>query len=271
MTSGTAKPFRVIQITDTHLSLPENGTLLGMDTTQSLKLVLDLVREEQHHIDLILVTGDLSQDGSLVSYERLAQMLSEFSVPYYCLPGNHDDNQVLSQAFSRQCLQKQVILDNWQIVLLDSSVPLKVHGFLEDSELDFLQSCLDSKAELNTLISLHHHPIDMGCRWIDNIGVRNADQFMSLIREHQDVHQNQIRCILWGHVHQEVDVERFGLRMLATPSTCVQFTPKSPEFKVDTLGPGYRWIELYENGQVKSGVSRVNGVDFQIDYSVKGY
>ena len=38
-----------------------------------------------------------------------------------------------------------------------------------------------------------------------------------------------------GHVHQESDAVMSGIRMLTTPSTCVQFAPGSEDFALDDL------------------------------------
>ncbi|MNE97422.1 3',5'-cyclic adenosine monophosphate phosphodiesterase CpdA [compost metagenome] len=51
----------------------------------------------------------------------------------------------------------------------------------------------------------------------------------------------------------------------------MQFTPGSEDFAVDTRSPGYRWLRLLADGRVETGVSRVTGIDFEVDYSVKGY
>ena len=87
----TRRPLRLVQITDTHLNEPEDGHLLGMQTLHSLRCVLELVREERHQIDAFLVTGDLSQDGSLEAYHHLQRELTPFSCPSFWLAGNHDD------------------------------------------------------------------------------------------------------------------------------------------------------------------------------------
>ena len=65
--------------------------------------------------------------------------------------------------------------------------------------------------------------------------------------------------------------QRGGIRLLASPSTCVQFAPGSEEFQVDTTAPGYRWLRLHADGRLETGVSRVTGIHFEVDYSVKGY
>ena len=59
--------------------------------------------------------------------------------------------------------------------------------------------------------------------------------------------------------------------MLSTPSTCVQFEPESDEFSVEKIPPGYRWMQLNPDGSIDTRVSRVEGIDFEIDWSVKGY
>ena len=64
---------------------------------------------------------------------------------------------------------------------------------------------------------------------------------------------------------------RKGVSLLASPSTCVQFAPGSEEFKVGNESPGYRWLQLYPDGRLETGVSRVTGIEFVIDYTVKGY
>src|SRR5690606_20318060 len=115
-------------------------------------------------------------------------------------------------------------------------------------------------------ICFHHHPLSMGSRWIDTIGLHNADELLAIVRRH-----NNVRCVLWGHVHQESDQIIDGVRYLSTPSTCVQFMPGSDDFAIDTLAPGYRWLDLHPDGRVDTGVSRVEDIAFDIDYSVKGY
>ena len=47
------------------------------------------------------------------------------------------------------------------------------------------------------------------------------------------------------------------MRWLGTPSTCIQFAPGSAEFALDEQMPGYRWLHLYDEGQLDTGVSRV--------------
>ena len=259
--------MRLIQITDTHLSEPENGHLLGMQTLHSLVCVLDLVQKNHTRVDAMLVTGDLSQDGSLQSYQRLHDALDTLPYPAFWLPGNHDEPDAMSQVAAGTPHQERVVRNaHWQIVLLNSRVTGKVYGFLEASELQLLRDALASADGRYTLVCFHHHPVDMQSRWIDNIGIRNADELFAIVD-----HDPQVRVLLWGHVHQESDHQRGAMRLLSTPSTCVQFEPHSEDFSVDSMAPGYRWLDLHEDGSVTTGVNRVCDIAFEVDYSVKGY
>ena len=80
---------RLLQITDTHLFASAEGRLLAVPTAQSLAAVLERVQANEHPFDLILATGDLSQDHSPESYQRFASMMAPLARPIYWLPGIH--------------------------------------------------------------------------------------------------------------------------------------------------------------------------------------
>jgi Icc protein len=58
---------------------------------------------------------------------------------------------------------------------------------------------------------------------------------------------------------------------LGSPSTCIQFHPVSHEFKLDDCNPGYRWLELATNGELRTGIKRVADKHYQIDFTGIGY
>jgi Icc protein len=68
-----------------------------------------------------------------------------------------------------------------------------------------------------------------------------------------DAHDN-VRGVVWGHVHQASDRSRGPVRLLSTPSTCAQFLPNSEFFALDERPPGLRWIQLFPNGEIQSRI-----------------
>ena len=93
-------PLLIAQITDIHLFADENQELLGLATTQSFQAVLERL-SLQPQLDLLLLTGDLAQDGKPESYQHVQNLLSPFCIPTYWLPGNHDCLPAMEQVLNR--------------------------------------------------------------------------------------------------------------------------------------------------------------------------
>ena len=259
--------LRVIQVSDCHLFKSEEGRLLGLNTTFSLDRVLDLVRAEQPAIDLILATGDLSQDGSPESYRRFHERIGCFGAPVYWLPGNHDLSDVMRGEKAVGEMSPCVVdAGGWRLVLLDSTIRGKVPGRVSAEELEFLRDALASAGDRHVLVALHHQPVPVGAAWLDEQKVGNGEELLAVLDTCPG-----LRAVIWGHVHQDFRTERNGVRFMSVPSTCVQFEPGSVDFAIDRQNPGYRWLDLHPDGRVDTGVSRVTGITFEIDYRIKGY
>ena len=133
------QPLRVVQLSDFHLFADTQGKLLGLNTQASLETVLERVRVEQPDMDLIIATGDLSQDGSLDSYHRLITLLDGFRVPVYWLEGNHDKPAPMIHALRQQkhrvspCVAE---LGAWTLIMLDSTIPGDVPGAIANPDAD---------------------------------------------------------------------------------------------------------------------------------------
>ena len=257
----------LVQLSDSHLFAAADGKLLGMNTHDSLQRVIERVLDEQPQIDLILASGDLSQDGSLASYQRFRQLHEQIPAPARWFAGNHDELPAMHTACADSDLLQPIIdLGHWRIILLDTSIPGAVPGYCSAEQLALLEQALQTAGERHVLVSFHHHPVSIGCRWMEPIGIRNPEALFAVIDRYA-----QVRALLWGHIHQEFDQLRNGVRLLASPSTCVQFAPGSEEFQVDQEAPGYRWLRLHADGRLDTAVSRVVGIHFDVDYSIKGY
>jgi Icc protein len=250
-------PALIVQVTDPHL-LQTSGVLLGVDTEASLRAVLQQVARDQGRPDLLLATGDLSQDGTPQSYRRFASMVRELQVPVRCLPGNHDAPGVLKdelQAWTAPVTDVR----GWRIVLLDSTVPGSNAGHLARSQLDLLDHALSECGGRPALVALHHNVAPASVEWHDSMMLDNApDLFRRLGR------WTHVRVLLWGHVHQEFDRRRGSMRMLATPSTCFQFAIRDGRHGLDDSPPGYRWLKLYRDGSLATGVRRLDPRAWQI-------
>ncbi len=265
-------PAHVLHITDTHLFARRDGRLLGMNTYDSLAAVL--ADAAQSAPDAVLATGDLAQDGAAAAYAHLTEALATFAAaceappPVYWLPGNHDAPSVMSATLVNPPLrpEREALIGNWYVILLDSTVAGEVGGWLSDAELARLDAGLATHADRPALVCLHHNPVSVGAQWMSDIGLANAAAFFETLDRRASV-----RAVLWGHVHQEMDTERRGARLMASPSTCIQFKPKMAEFSLDQRAPGYRRLWLYPDGRLETEVFRVERFAGRADPDATGY
>jgi Icc protein len=259
--------LRFVQFTDTHLFADDKGKLLGLETARSLSSVVNDIRRLPPQ-DFMLATGDLAQDASEEAYRRLMSLTDPLATPIFWVPGNHDDVRQMQRLLMGKYWhpQKHLLGEHWQIILLNSAVPGKVHGQFSDDELARLERLLREHPGHHTLLVLHHQPVPVGCRWLDGIGLKNSAALFALLARYPNV-----KGILWGHVHQEFDKQLSGMRLMATPSTCVQFEPGAEDFSAGRQEPGYRQVELHPDGSIHSRVHRSEAFSFTVDYSIKGY
>jgi len=260
--------IKVLQITDTHLFAGSDGQLLGLNTQQSLDLVLADARQRHLPADLVLATGDLVHDGSAEAYRRFFSRMNSLDVPVYCLPGNHDESTTLQKIGNNAHCRyvSSAVHGDWHFVMLDSTIPGSEGGHLADPALGQLEQLLAAQPDTHTLVCLHHQPVAMGSQWLDTMQIDNPQDFFAIIDRHP-----QVRGIVWGHVHQAFDASHGAVRLMATPSTCIQFKPYSSGFALDYNPPGYRWLALHPDGSIETGIERVNGIPNTIDFAANGY
>jgi len=247
--------LKILQFTDTHIFVDSSQRFDGIDTLESLKRVIELARCNHWPPDIIVLTGDLVHDSLPDAYRRVLSALNEIEVPVYCIPGNHDDPVLMQKVLccGKVAMTKQIVLQNWQLVLLNTYIPNTHSGLLAESEKEFLDACLKNHREKYAMICLHHHPVSIGSPWMDAMALQNPGELFAILERH-----DQVKSIIWGHIHQRFEQQKNGIRLLGSPSTCVQFKPKTDSYVRDDLEAGYRWLELCDDGMIHTGISRLS-------------
>ena len=261
----STEKLQVLQVTDTHLFGSAQAALMGVNTLHTFDSVLNVIRNNFNHADSMVITGDLSQDGSPESYHFLKDRLATLNMPNYWLCGNHDQPELM-HSINPDAMQKVVSLGSWQIILLNSHVANEVHGYLSPTELNLLNQALTNNPDKHSLIALHHHPTAINSQWMDDIKLHNTNDLGDILEQH-----NNIKGIIHGHIHQDIEYSFCGIPVMATPSTCVQFAPKSDRFRVDAIQPGFRVLDLYIDGTFDNQVIRVRDIPSDIDLHSSGY
>ena len=263
-----AMPLRMLQITDTHLYADPNGRLLGQNTRHTFELVLDLARKRFWPPDVILLTGDLVHDALPDAYQYLKRQFDGLGVPYFSVPGNHDCPNLISSTLETESDHsvRSIQQQGWNLVLVDSTMASAEGGHLGYSRLAGLEHELSDHPDLPTLIGMHHHPAPTGSAWIDSMALDNPDELFAITDRHP-----QVRGLLCGHIHQAFSARRGELILLGSPSTCIQFLPGSEGFAIDALTPGFRWLELFPDGRINTGIERLAAYPDPLQFMNHGY
>ena len=253
--------FRFVHLTDTHIMRgsiwkPRHGNF-EFDTDGSLREVVAAVRALDPAPAFAVLGGDLAspdiaaRDRVLTSseyepsYVRLAEILGDLPCPVRFLLGNHDDRVAFNRVLRRDAPAPDAPHyysfdhDGYHFVALDSHEPGQASGRLDAAQLAWLRADLAEHRGRPTLAFVHHHPWPLGLRWIDTMPLRNGDELMAALREHPD-----LRWLICGHVHLDQAIQRGGLTMLTTPSTCVQLSRVSQDGQILPGPPGFRIVDV---------------------------
>jgi Icc protein len=198
---------------------------------------------------MVAMTGDLIQDDSREAYERFCESMLPLGLPVYCVPGNHDIRDMMKDALARPGFYycESIMNGNWLIAGIDSCLSDDAAGRVDDQEMERLESLLDETSAEHVLICLHHPPLPVGSKWLDQVGLRNGEEFLRLIAR-----TGKVRAAIFGHVHQVFEGLYESIQIIGTPSTCRQFKVASDEFALDDNPPAYRRISLHADGSVEN-------------------
>jgi Icc protein len=144
----------------------------------------------------------------------------------------------------------------WTIVLLDTwfAESDDGEGRLGPEALAALDDALSRSRDRHVLVLMHHPPILMEAAGLDALGLLDAAQFVAILDRHP-----QVRGVAWGHAHQSLDVFRGATRYMCTPATCIQFKPRVAGFVSDNRPPGYRVLDLHDDGGIATEVVWLEG------------
>ncbi|MFK7762533.1 MAG: phosphodiesterase [Roseobacter sp.] len=216
----------ILQFSDTHI-LPEGVRVSGrLDTSANLsRLVarINNVRDQIGPVDAVLVTGDLSDDGSAESYARIKMLLAPLDWPLLVIPGNHDARAPMRDAFAGQFPTTGPL--NWacrvgeiHLIGLDTLVEGQGAGTISPIGLAFLEDTLLQANGAPVLLALHHPPFRCGISFMDAIGLTNQQALCGIVADYPGA----LRMVC-GHVHSMMVTDVAGRVAVSCPSPCSTF------------------------------------------------
>jgi 3',5'-cyclic-AMP phosphodiesterase len=220
----------IAQISDFHLK-PEGSLAYDVaDTATPLKKAVYHINRLIPLPGLVLITGDLVDEGAQESYDFLRRLLSPLQPPFVIVPGNHDHKESLQKTFPGHgyllpCVEEEgkkyicFTLESFPVRLigLDTVTPGEHGGGLGSERMAWLEKTLKMRPEAPTLIFMHHPPFASAIGHMDKEEFRGWEGFQSLISKHP-----QVERILCGHLHRPVFRRFAGTMASACPAIGMQ-------------------------------------------------
>jgi Icc protein len=194
----------VLHLSDLHLSAAPHTPVSGADPDDGLALTLALVADVRP--DLVLLTGDISEDGSVASYERVAAAVDNLGAPVLALAGNHDEPVALASVLPTPT---EVVVGAWQVVVVDTAAPDRVHGEVDTAAIAARLDALEARP---TLVAQHHPPRSPSTNeWFALVG---ADAFLAALAA-----RAHVAAVVSGHLHDPFTYRHAQLQLVGAPST----------------------------------------------------
>ncbi|WP_164775186.1 metallophosphoesterase family protein [Nocardioides pantholopis] len=231
-------PHRILHLSDTHAG----ATGRDQHDVDALAALDGLLHDCRHlpNLDLVLVTGDVADDGSAEGCaavrERVGSFAASRGIPHVYTTGNHDRRPGFTLALGTGHLDDSgadvgVMLDGLdgpggsegeraavsmvgglRVVTLDSLVPGAVHGVVSRRQLSALRGLLRDPAPAGTVLALHHPPIHtQSAPWMRPGGLHNRDELAEVIAG------TDVVAVLCGHFHLQLGGQLAGVPVWVTP------------------------------------------------------
>ena len=239
---------RILHLSDTHVT----GSGLDMDGVDAVA-ALDAILHDARHVpglDAVVVSGDIADDGSAEGcravLERVGAFAAERGIPHIYSTGNHDtrgpfrevlgsghldpdgsDRGRLLDPESDLCASVSY-LGELRVVTVDSLVPGKTHGFLDEHQLARLAAELATPTRDGTVLVLHHPPLHLASLpWVADVVLHNISALGRVVRS------SDVRAIL------------AGIPVWVTPGVVTRIDTTAPPHLVrGVLGAGASVVDL---------------------------
>ncbi len=211
----------IAQISDLHLSSENTKTFDVAPMSENLKKCIQHINQLPSQPDLVLVTGDISNNGELDELLYAKTILDELKIPYYVIPGNHDNRHDLLTVFGENsCSSNSDQLINYAIndydirlIGLDTSIANKSGGQFTQSSYEWLQDQLQQSPDQPTLLFMHHPPVNVGITETNIDGFEGKELLAKVLKNHHN-----IEAILCGHIHLSTHTRWQGSMINTCPS-----------------------------------------------------
>ena len=150
--------------------------------------------------DMIVLTGDITNNGYYREYQQAMKYLSMFEAPLFAIPGNHDSRNLGYQSFEELVGERSWKLtkdDEFTVVGLDSSSPDEDRGHIGIPQHLWMEHQLDECVVNDnfSIVALHHHVVSIPDTGRERNVLSDAGDILKTLTSHE------VDLVLSGHKH----------------------------------------------------------------------
>lgn len=252
----------IVQLTDTHIVAPGSLVRGVVDTAANLRLVLDSIVTSDRHVDALLLSGDLADDGDPRAYRRLRELVEPaagaLGAQVIYAMGNHDAREPFRAVLFDVDLDPGPDhphdtvhhLGGTRVITLDSSRPGRHEGRLDDGQLFWLAHELATGATSGiTVLVLHHPPLRSAIAPIDLLRLQEPDRLAGVLAG------SDVKMIVCGHSHLTGGGSLAGIPVWIGPALSYRLDPFSPAGRHrGLLGFGFSRIDVVDGTVVATAI-----------------
>jgi len=244
--------MKIIQVTDTHL-VPPGAVVNGVDPEAQLRLALADIAERHADADLLVITGDLCNDGDPEAYALLRELLAPMPMPVRLLLGNHDRRDAFRAAFPAHPCDEAGFIQSHQdtafgrLLFLDSHEADVIGGIYCEARLGWLDRALAGAGDQPVTVFIHHPPMPDGLAHFRHIGLHDDGALIARLA----AHSQGVRHVVFGHLHVPMaGTSREGIAFSSGQSCAHRFITDPDEMRPwwTDGAPCYRILVLDELG-----------------------
>jgi predicted phosphodiesterase len=192
-----------------------------------------LRRVQEDEAAFLVSTGDLVQSGTEREFQDFETLMSDFTLPFFPAPGNHDSPDGLLDEYLQYsgapAAHYSFDYGLGHFVGVDSH-----SGMMFPKELEWLEADLAATEQPLKVIFLHHPPFDPdGTTHIMQLG---NDEFMALMEKHD------VAYVFAGHIHAYAEETRNGVHYIITGGA------GAPLYAAEHPQAFYHYVRVTVNG-----------------------
>jgi 3',5'-cyclic AMP phosphodiesterase CpdA len=265
MSREPAATHRIGHISDSHFTA--SGLLHGrVRTGDTFAAALDALARSGVPVDAVVHTGDVADEGEVDAYRAARAVLDAAALGVLPVAGNHDDRaamreHLLGLAPSTEPIDSVHDVRGLRLVLLDTSIPGRVEGGLDDGQLDRLRAVLAEPAEHGTVVALHHPPVPVEVTGLQRLHLTGQDRLAAVLAG------TDVRAVLGGHLHYATTSVFAGVPVFVAPATAYTIALRAPRGGVAGLdgGRAVGVLTCYDDGRVGWSLLPADGTEVIAD------